>query len=100
MRAGLANAFSTRCLIFDKIPPDVGIITISTVFNKYKKQAHKFVKNTENCAFIDMFIFPQYFQLWHTKSPEILQKSVENLFKKSSQQFSTKPTAPTTTTKI
>lgn len=72
MRAGLANAFSTRCLIFDKIPPDVGIITISTVFNKYKKQAPKIVKNTENCAFIDMFIFTPHFQQRHTKSPENL----------------------------
>ena len=50
MRAGLANAFSTRCLIFDKIPPDVGIITISTVFTKYKKKRHTIVKNKETTA--------------------------------------------------
>ena len=62
MRAGLANAFSTRCLIFDKIPPDVGIITISTVFNKYKKYIVKIVEIVENCNFFNMFIVLQNIQ--------------------------------------
>jgi len=52
----------------DKFPPVLGIITISTVFNKYKKRGIIFVKNVENVILFQLLIISDNFQQFHKKA--------------------------------
>lgn len=89
----IRQSFQHLLFHFIKLPSlwTLFIITISTIFNKHKKQKHKIVENVENLCFFQQVFNNRYFSTILIKMPEKLDIFVKNFVKNEISTISTAP---------